>query len=151
MQPSTARAPLFISLTAFSLIAALIFSAAPAFGASSARSYDVQSGDTLYGIAAKLDIPDEDSGAWVKQVIELNGLNDSDMLKVGSKLTLPDPDKIAALRQATLIANAPVARTYVVQDGDTLSDIAYAAGVPLGDQPAWISRVFTLNDMDETS
>lgn len=47
--------------------------------------YTVQKGDTLYGIAKKYNIK-------VAELYSLNGLNSSDVLKVGQKLKVPSQD-----------------------------------------------------------
>src|SRR5581483_7860422 len=152
MRPLIARVPLFLLYTVLAVLAGVLFSAGVAFGApSTARTYNVQDGDTLYGIAAKLGIDDDLAGVWVRQVLDLNGLSMDDPLKVGARLDLPDAQKLAQDHIKALISNAPAVSTYIVKDGDTLYDIATNAGVLDAEQTLWIARVLDLNDMDDES
>lgn len=74
-------------------------------GLSSASSYTVSSGDTLYSIAKKF-------GISVNKLKEINQLKDN-MLKIGQKLIIP------------LVEDT----TYVVKAGDTLYSIARAFNI----------------------
>ena len=71
------------------------------------RVVEVQSGDTLYGLAAR-------HGATANQLIALNGLRRPYAVNVGQKLALP-PDQVL----------------HEVQPGDTLTKIARDYGVDL--------------------
>lgn len=73
----------------------------------SARTYTVQSGDTLYGIAAKF-------GVSTGQISGYRS-GDPDLIYPGEVLTING-------------GSAPAARTYTVLPGDTLSGIAAANG-----------------------
>jgi len=86
--------------------------------------YVVQPGDTLLGIALKLNVP-------AATLQALNGLTNPDMLRVGQVLTLPAPSS---------------ASTYVVQAGDTLGAIALRFRVPV-DALARANRLADLNQL----
>src|SRR5579883_887473 len=81
-----------------------------------ARQYFVQPGDTLDGIAARVGISPDAIAAW-------NNLADPNLLVVGQVLRLDGTAGPA--RPAT----ASSGRTYVVQAGDTLSDLAARFGI----------------------
>ncbi len=84
-------------------------SPAPAAAAASARSYVVQPGDTLDGIAQRV-------GVSVDRLAALNNLADPSLIVVGQSLAIPTSDGLARQR-------------YVVQSGDTLTAIAESFGV----------------------
>ncbi len=73
------------------------------------RTYVVQPGDTLSGLAARWD-------SEVSAIAQLNGIADPDLLQVGQGLVIP--------RGASAEADAALPTSYVVQPGDTLSEIA---------------------------
>jgi LysM repeat protein len=79
--------------------------------AQAPNTYVVQPGDTLLGIALKLNVP-------AATLQALNELTNPDMLRVGQVLKLPAPR---------------VASTYVVQAGDTLGAIALRFRVSVDD------------------
>ena len=81
----------------------------PPLLAQTSNTYVVQPGDTLLGIALKLNVS-------ASELQALNGLTNPDMLRVGQVLTLPAPRS---------------AGTYVVQAGDTLGAIALRFRVPV--------------------
>ena len=81
----------------------------PPLLAQTSNTYVVQPGDTLLGIALKLNVS-------ASELQALNGLTNPDMLRVGQVLTLPAPG---------------AAGTYVVQAGDTLGAIALRFRVPV--------------------
>lgn len=72
----------------------------------SAAMYRVQPGDTLGGIALKLDVP-------VERLVALNGLSEPDLIRAGQQLQLP------------------LDGTYRVRPGDSLGGIALRTGIPL--------------------
>ena len=78
-------------------------------GASAQRTYTVQSGDTLSGIAAQY-------GTTWQHLADLNGLSNPNLIYPGQVLMVDG------------IAPAPAQQTYTVQSGDTLSGIAAAYG-----------------------
>ncbi len=91
--------------------------------AQTPNTYVVQPGDTLLGIALKLNVP-------AATLQALNGLTNPDMLRVGQVLTLPAPR---------------TAGTYVVQAGDTLGAIALRFRVSVDD----LMRANRLADPDK--
>lgn len=81
--------------------------------------YIVETGDTLYGIAEKFDVPD------VLIIMVLNNLSNDSVLFVGQQLVIPDPN--TGLPTATPIpANLPAGTLiqYLVLPGDTVRIIA---------------------------
>src|SRR5438067_11255625 len=74
-------------------------------------TYRVVAGDTLFGIARQ-------TGASVADLARANNLSNPDLIFAGQTLQMVG-------------TAAPVARTYVVQLGDTLSDIADANGLSI--------------------
>lgn len=94
-------------------------------------SYIVQSGDTLYTIAAAAGVSVDTLMAW-------NGLS-STWLNVGDKLYLHD---VVGSSNQTTTPSAPVpssstAGVHTVQPGDTLFDIAWANGISVESLMAW--------------
>jgi LysM repeat protein len=87
-------------------------SAAPA--APSNRTYVVQPGDTVYGIASQYGIDPD-------RLVTVNRLSDPADIQIGQSLTLPPAGA------------SPTAQTYTVQDGDTISGIAKRFGVSVGE------------------
>jgi LysM repeat protein len=89
--------------------------------------YIVQSGDTLSLIAGRF-------GVTVDSIREANGLPD-DMIQVGQELLIPvetEEPAASAVADETPVAEAtmqPANRTYVVQPGDSLSEIAARFGL----------------------
>src|SRR5690349_5104493 len=45
--------------------------------AGAAGTYTLQSGDTLFSVAAKLGVPGDQQAQWVAEVLRLNGLADA--------------------------------------------------------------------------
>jgi LysM repeat protein len=82
------------------------------------RSYVVQPGDTLSGLAVRW-------GSDVSVIAQLNGIADPNLLRVGQRIVVPRGTAAEALAAAPLSAAA----SYVVQPGDTLSEIAEQFGV----------------------
>ncbi len=86
-------------------------------GSPDGASYIVQAGDTLSAIALAY-------GVAVDSLVEWNDLADPDVIMVGQRLRVAEPAKAAI-------------GGYVVQPGDTLSAIAYGAGVTVRELSAW--------------
>ena len=83
------------------------------------KTYKVKNGDTLGEIALK-------NSMSLKELLELNSLNNNYVLKVGDTLKLYDNVNINTSKPAyTTIEN------YKVKSGDTLSEIAVARGMDL--------------------
>lgn len=85
---------------------------------TSSGKYIVQSGDTLYGIAAKL-------GTSVKELMDLNNLSTTN-LAVGQTLKIPEK------KENNNIPSEP-GNKYTVKSGDTLYAIARANGITVDD------------------
>lgn len=90
--------------------------------------YVVQPGDTLWGIAQKFDVT-------MASIIEANNIGNASLIIVGQELIIPgvNEDGAPAESQPPTQSSAPTAptnsTTYVVQPGDTLSEIAAEFGV----------------------
>jgi LysM repeat protein len=80
--------------------------------------YVVQRGDTLAKIAARY-------GVTVKQIVDLNGIANPNLITPGQKLRIP----VAASAAPPAGGQAGAGKTYTVQAGDTLSKIAIKYGV----------------------
>src|SRR5207248_869210 len=108
------------SFVVVALLASGVWQGVGVAAAAPARpaTHVVQEGETLSGIAA-------DAGTDVATLLQLNGLDDADQLLVGQQLKLPQP---ASAPSAAAVGGATQARTHVVQDGDTLAQVAAAAG-----------------------
>jgi len=87
-----------------------------------ATTYTVKAGDILSKIAVKL-------GVTTKQIIAANNIANPDVLPVGKVLTIPTGGTTTGSAGATTGASG--AKTYVVQAGDTLAQIAARNGVTL--------------------
>jgi LysM repeat protein len=98
-------------------------SAAADPAATPAVTWTVRPGDTLSAIASAFDVP----GGW--QVLYAANLrvvgSDPDVIRVGTVLTLPGPDKQVS---------------YTIAPGDTLSGIATALAVPGGWQALYAAN-----------
>lgn len=89
--------------------------------------YIVQKGDTLGQIAV-------DFGTSTRTLVDINGLANPDVLYVGQELRVP---KGSYSKSSSITKkSAPSIKkggSYVIQKGDTLSEIAVAAGVSISD------------------
>jgi LysM repeat protein len=88
-------------------------------------TYVVQKGDVLSRLAV-------DFNTTTKTLIAMNNLSNPDVLYVGQELRVPAGSKRSA-SPSTSKPSIKKGGTYVIQKGDTLSGIAVAAGVSLGD------------------
>ena len=88
---------------------------------STGGQYTVQAGDTLYGISRK-------AGVTVDQLLTVNGLSTSSVIRPGQSLSLGTPAKQTNSTVATTVSTKSVSNTakatangyYTVQAGDTL-------------------------------
>jgi LysM repeat protein len=141
---------LAVTVIAFASLAGLTF-AAPVASADS--TYEVQDGDTLLFVAAKLGVPNSQWLDWVASTVKLNSMSDADSLKLGQVLKLPSSSPSVAVSQTTSTttsASKPsttASGVYAVQDGDTLLAIASKLGISADQQPAWLAKVLTLNGL----
>ena len=104
------------------------------------QTYIVQSGDSLSKIASRC-------GVSAKEIAELNGIKDTNKVRIGQKLILPGYSKMmpapapkktsTAKPKAAAKSAAPVAAAeggvYVVQSGDQLGKIAKKYGVKVAE------------------
>ena len=90
-------------------------------GGSSTRTYEVQSGDTLSGIAAKF-------GTTVSQLCSLNGISNPNVIYAGQVLKISGSGS----------APAPDAmKYYKIKSGDSLSGIAAKFGTTVSQLCSW--------------
>jgi LysM repeat protein len=117
------------------VIAGIVLSSATIAGSASADDYVVQPGETLSEIAARFGLP-------VETLLDVNGLPDADAVHAGeviriptalnSAVAMPAPDAPAddgSDAAAPALTSVPLARSYTVRPGDTLSGIAALYGV----------------------
>lgn len=95
-----------------------------------AETYTAKKGDTLYSIAKRYEIT-------LAELRTANNLSESDVLKVGQKLTIPtaDIETAAALASEKNATKKPEGKleNYTVKKGDTLYSIAKRNGLKLYD------------------
>ena len=104
-------------LSRFVVIAACVVSAVAVPDVSDAADrYVVQNGDTLFGIAAKLDVR-------LSALLSANDLRATSMIHPGQRLTVPGAANRPAVRSG--------GSTYTVREGDWLSRIAERHGISL--------------------
>lgn len=91
------------------------------------EAYIVQKGDILSQIAVDFD-------TTTATLIELNGISNPDKLSVGQMLQVPINSKVITSKKTKKISsNITRGGVYKIQSGDTLSEIAVAAGVSVSD------------------
>ena len=105
-------------------------------------TYKVEKGDTLYSISRKYQIT-------VAELRTANNLSETDVIKVGQKLIIPDADigTAVALSSTKTAGNAAPAgkiTEYVVKKGDTLYGIARKNGMAVAD-------LMALNNLDSSA
>ena len=97
--------------------------------AETTEIYLVQQGDMISQLAIDFDT----SSA---KLIELNNLENPDVLYVGQKLLVPAGRSTLSSSKTISVSNSSVIEkggTYLIQSGDTLSEIAQRAGVSVDD------------------
>ena len=108
-----------------------------------AEPYTVQTGDTLFGVAARMGL------TW-QELAQFNGLSEGSLLQIGQVVWVPkqtDPASVQVDANPTEAGSAALAVEpvlYVVQAGDTLSGIALEHGVD------WQS-LLAINGLSESS
>jgi len=89
--------------------------------------YVVKSGDVLSQIALDFD-------TTTATLIELNNLSNPDLLTVGQEVKVPvNSSTFKKVKSQKISQNIKKGGSYTIQSGDTLSEIAFAAGVNVAD------------------
>ena len=89
--------------------------------------YIVENGDVLSQIAL-------DFNTTTATLIELNNLSNPDLLTVGQEIKVPINSSSSKINKSQKISkNIKKGGSYIIQSGDTLSEIAQAAGVNISD------------------
>ena len=103
-------------------------------------TYVVQKGDTLYSLSKKFQLT-------VGELRAANNLSESDVIKVGQKITIPEADigTAAALSSTNSksISNSSKTKVYTVQKGDTLYSLARKNNISVAD-------LMVLNNFDSS-
>ena len=113
-----------------------------AFNAFCDTTYQVKKGDTLYSISKKYELT-------VEEIKAANNLSDSDVIKYGQKLVIPDADistavALSSTKTKNTSTNTNVkTKDHVVQKGETLYGIAKEYGLSVAD-------LMALNNLDST-
>jgi LysM repeat protein len=120
LTPGSPPPPTPISLTtrepAATAAASQSSAGAESTGTSGETVYTVQRGDTLGKIAARY-------GVTTKQIVDLNGIKNPNLIVPGQKLKIP------GTKSAATSAPSGASKTYTVKAGDTLVEIATRHGV----------------------
>jgi LysM repeat protein len=150
----TPRPLLFLGIAAFALVAGFSVGEMRAVSAAPPASYSVQAGDSLYAIAIKFAVSEDDRADWIKAVMRLNGLPSADVVQVGQVLTLPPsaaaPAPAAPVSGATGSTSAVTSAnsvSYTVQPADTLAAISARLAVPESERDRWLAGVVSLNSL----
>jgi len=98
---------------------------------SKTRTYRVEAGDTLSGIAYR-------NGIGVGELRKANALSDDALIRVGQTLKIPGAAPEAGKKRGKVSAAdpkkaQPKEKSYRVEAGDTLSGIAYRNGIGVGE------------------
>jgi len=88
--------------------------------------YIVQKGDILSQLAVDFD-------TTTATLVQMNGLSNPDVLYVGQELRVPAGRGAASKTTTKSTGSIKKGGTYTIQKGDTLSEIALAAGVSIDD------------------
>jgi LysM repeat protein len=148
-------------------------------GGAGASTYVVKSGDTLFGIAAQLNVPGAQQASWAAEVLRLNGLADASLLRAGQELRLPattpssvsvntpiapaataTPPRTTTPATTTIVPAASAtprpavtggAGTYTVVADDFPILIAQKVGVPEAQRAAWADQLLALNNVTASS
>jgi len=106
------------------LLAALLAMAASPVALAQGVTHTVQAGETLSAIAQRY-------GVSQQALVAANNIDNAALIYVGQQLTIPDAaaTEIAGQSDAPAPVPAPAPSEYVVQPGDTLSQIARQHGV----------------------
>ena len=103
-------------------------------------TYVVQKGDTLYSLSKKFQLT-------VGELRAANNLSESDVIKVGQKITIPEADigTAAALSSTNSksISKSTKTKVYTVQKGDTLYSLARKNNISVAD-------LMVLNNFDSS-
>lgn len=123
----------FITLIAFTFLSAGLFAD---------TTYKVEKGDTLYSISRKYQLT-------VAELRAANNLSESDILKAGQKLIIPDADigtaaALTSTKQSENVSNVTKTVEYTVVKGDTLYGIAKKNGMT-------VAEILSINNLDTSS
>lgn len=118
------------------LIIIALLSTIPCFVFADTK-HTVEKGDTLYSISKKYSVT-------LDQLRKANNLTESDVIKVGQKLTIPGKDDNKSSTTSSSTTTKTEYTEYVVQKGDTLYGIAKKQGIKVQD-------LMTLNGLDNNS
>ena len=103
-------------------------------------TYVVQKGDTLYSLSKKFQLT-------VGELRAANNLSESDVIKVGQKITIPEADigTAAALSSTNSksISNSTKTKVYKIKKGDTLYSLARKNNISVAD-------LMVLNNFDSS-